>query len=274
MEEVLSGGNMNEVVRAGDTVRRPSGPWTSTVHEVLRRLHLKGIEWVPQAYGIDEAGREILDFVPGSVPSYPIPVWVWEDSFLVTAASRLREFHDATAGLNIVNAVWKTPVHEPVEVVCHNDFAPYNFVCRGSRFAGVIDWDTISPGPRIWDVAYLAYRLCPLAAPTNPDGRPGDSAVEQGRRLGLLLGAYRADFSASKALMVAVERLEDLARFTAAEAQRQSRADLADHVNLYMDDVAYLQTARSRIVRAAETGILEFSIEDAKPQVSRPVKDP
>jgi Ser/Thr protein kinase RdoA (MazF antagonist) len=184
-----------------------------------------------------------------------MPAWVWEDSFLVTAAGRLREFHDATAGLNIVDAVWKTPVHEPVEVICHNDFAPYNFVCKGSHFAGVIDWDTISPGPRIWDVAYLAYRLCPLAAPTNPDGCPGDSAEDQGRRLELLLGAYRADFTASEALMVAVERLEDLARFTAAEAQRQSRADLAGHVNLYMNDIAYLQTARSRIVGAAETGI-------------------
>ncbi|WAH95236.1 phosphotransferase [Arthrobacter sp. MMS18-M83] len=246
---------MNEVVRAGDTVRRPSGPWTSTVHEVLRRLHLKGIEGVPQAYDIDDAGRESLDFVPGSVPSYPMPVWIWEDSFLVTAAGRLREFHDATAGLNIVDAVWKTPVHEPAEVVCHNDFAPYNFVCRDGQFSAVIDWDTISPGPRIWDVAYLAYRLCPLTAPTNPDGRPGISCEDQGRRLGRLLGAY-ADFTASEALIVAVERLEDLARFTAAEAQRQSRSDLAGHVNLYMNDVEYLQTAGSSIVGAAERGIL------------------
>lgn len=256
MEEVLSGGNMNEVVRVGDTVRRPGGPWTSTVHEVLRRLHLKGIEWVPEAHGIDESGREILDYVAGLVPSYPMPAWVWEDSFLVTAGGRLREFHDAAAGLSVVDAVWRAPVHEPAEVICHNDFAPYNFICRDGQFAGVIDWDTMSPGPRIWDVAYLAYRLCPLVAPTNPDGRPGDSSEDQGRRLGLLLGSYRADFTASNALRVVVERLEDLARFTAYQAERQSRSDLAGHVNLYMNDIAYLQTASSSILGAAETGIL------------------
>lgn len=71
-----------------------------------------------------------------------------------------------------------------------------------------------------------------------------------------MLGAYDADFTASDTLMVAVERLEDLARFTAAEAQRQGRSDLAGHVNLNISDIAYLRTTRSSIVGAAETGIL------------------
>lgn len=241
MEEALHGGNMNDVVRVGDTVRRPVGPWTGTVHKVLGGLRRAGIGWVPRPYGIDEAGREILDFVAGVVPSYPLPEWVWEDSFLEAAGSQLRELHDATADLIIVDAVWQVPIHEPIEVICHNDFAPYNFVCRDGRFAGVIDWDTMSPGPRIWDVAYLAYRLCPLAAPSNPDGRPGDSTREQGRRLGLLLSSYRAEFTASDTVGTAVARLEDLARFTADLAEREGRPDLAGHVSLYRNDIDYLK---------------------------------
>ena len=35
-EVVLCGGNMTPVVRVGDTVRRATGPWTPTIHALLR----------------------------------------------------------------------------------------------------------------------------------------------------------------------------------------------------------------------------------------------
>ena len=54
-------------------------------------------------------------------------------------------------------------------MICHNDYAPYNLVFRDGRLVGVIDFETAAPGPRAWDLAYLAYRLVPLAAPGNPD---------------------------------------------------------------------------------------------------------
>lgn len=239
---------MNDVVRVGETVRRPVGPWTSTVHEVLETLRRGGISWVPKAHGIDDAGREIVEFMPGLVPSYPLPEWVWEDSFLIDATARLRQIHDVTAGLTVADAVWRGEVHEPAEVICHNDFAPYNFACEDGQIAAVIDWDFMSPGPRVWDVAYLAYRLCPLAAPTNPDGRPGDTAAGQGRRLGLLLRTYGAVFTAADVLATAVVRLEELARFTAAEAESRNRTDLAQHVGLYRNDIDYIGAARSVIL--------------------------
>lgn len=40
---------------------------------------------------------------------------------------------------------------------------------KGGRSTGVIDFDTASPGPRIWDMAYPAYRSIPLTSPDNPD---------------------------------------------------------------------------------------------------------
>src|SRR3712207_8588713 len=46
-------------------------------------------------------------------------------------------------------AVWQLPRHEPAEVVCHNDFAPYNLMFEGEDLTGVIDLDLASPGPRI-----------------------------------------------------------------------------------------------------------------------------
>ena len=64
-EEPLPGGNMTGgVVRVGDTVRRPAGPWTPAVHALLNHLHAVGFPGAPRAHGLDDQGREVLDFVP------------------------------------------------------------------------------------------------------------------------------------------------------------------------------------------------------------------
>lgn len=195
-EEILTGGNMTPVVRIGESVRRSTGPWTPTIHRMLEHLRSRGIEWVPAPHGLDEAGREVLDFVPGDVPGYPMPPWVWADSILEDAAHRLRQLHDASVDFDGTGALWRLPSHEPAEVLCHNDFAQYNFVFTDEAITGVIDFDTASPGPRIWDLAYLAHRLVPL----NDRDRVGDHPAERRRRLALLLDAYGAEFDASETI--------------------------------------------------------------------------
>ncbi|WP_432495663.1 phosphotransferase [Kineococcus auxinigenes] len=69
-------------------------------------------------------------------------------------------------------AVWKAPsypgaVHPPT---CTRTVDPCPPVTRRARLSGVIDWDTTSPGPRLWDLAHLAHRLVPLTDPANGDG--------------------------------------------------------------------------------------------------------
>ncbi|MEW2492441.1 phosphotransferase [Streptomyces nodosus] len=61
--------------------------------------------------------------------------------------------------------VWMFPAHEPAEVICHGGAATYNTVFRGRLPVAFIDFDTAHPGPRLWDVAYTAYRFVPLYAP-------------------------------------------------------------------------------------------------------------
>lgn len=63
-EEVSLGGNLNQAVRVGDTVRRRAGPWTPAVHSLLRYLEQAGFE-APRVLGIDEQGREILGYIAG-----------------------------------------------------------------------------------------------------------------------------------------------------------------------------------------------------------------
>ena len=66
MQEIpLAGGSMTAVVRVGDTVRRAAGPWTPTIHALLRHVRAAGFTAAPEPLGLDEQGREILSFLPG-----------------------------------------------------------------------------------------------------------------------------------------------------------------------------------------------------------------
>ena len=71
----LAGGNLNEVVRVGDTVRRPTGPWTPAVHALLHHFaeawglptdrRGKRMRLLCDAYGLDRAGRHgLIDALP------------------------------------------------------------------------------------------------------------------------------------------------------------------------------------------------------------------
>ncbi|GIF42511.1 phosphotransferase enzyme family protein [Actinoplanes xinjiangensis] len=239
-EQLLSGGNFGGAVRAGDTVRRTGGVWTPTVQRLLRHLRDHGLTWVPEPFGTDSAGRDSVSYLPGTVLNADLPDWVWADRVLVTAARAMAELHAVTAGFDLTGAIWRIPVHEPAEVVCHNDFAPYNMVFTGHELTGVIDWDTASPGPRVWDLAYLAYRLVPLTDPANTEA-VDNGITERARRLRLLCDTYGAGGpQPAEVLRVAVDRLHDLAVFTETHSPH-----LADHVLLYRRDARWI-TAHTR----------------------------
>ncbi|MHB8331231.1 MAG: hypothetical protein ACYDEA_03440, partial [Candidatus Dormibacteria bacterium] len=51
-EQPLYGGNVAAgLVRVGDTVRRPAGPWSSSVDALLLHLERAGYEGAPRALG-------------------------------------------------------------------------------------------------------------------------------------------------------------------------------------------------------------------------------
>ena len=241
---VLTGGNMNAVVRRGDAVHRSTGPWTPTIHRLLEHLADRGIGCLPRPLGFDEQGREILTYLPGTVPSYPLPAWVWTDQILRETGSLLARIHQASAAFDQTDAVWQLAPHEPAEVVCLNDVAPYNMVFDDDRqLVGLIDLDTASPGPRVWDLAYLAYRLVPLSCAEDTGIEP-ISLEERLRRLDLLADAYaaagdRVSISPTDILRTAVARLDELAVFTADRAAAGA-THVASHVAIYRADAAWI----------------------------------
>jgi len=217
--------------RDGDAVLRPAAPWTPTVHGLLAHLRARGIEWVPEPLAARGDGRARVSWIGGEVPAYPMPAYVWAPAVLDRAAAMLRELHDATEGFDRGGRTWALPAHEPAEVVCHNDFAPYNLAFRDGLPVGVIDFEAASPGPRAWDLAYLAYRLVPLAHPANPDLPPRSDAS---RRLERLCAAY-GGIDPAAVLALVPPRLRELAA-TAPPA----------HAALYLADAAHLDAAPLR----------------------------
>jgi hypothetical protein len=168
-EVTLVGGlaNHGQVVRIGDTVRRPQRPTSPATHALLRHLADVGFAGSPRVLGVDEQGREVLTYVPGTAVTPPYPAWALTDEALVSVAHLLRDYHRAVSALDPTDHGWppSPPPRFAGELVSHNDPNLDNIVFRDGRAVALIDFDLASPGSRVWDVA-CAVRLW---APLRPD---------------------------------------------------------------------------------------------------------
>ena len=169
-EEVpLVGGNVTDgLVRVGNTVRRPPGPWSASVHHFLCHLNDVGYEGAPRSLGFDAQGRHVLEYIEGRVS---MPFEVSDPDAAVRRVGRLlRDLHDASAEyVPPDGAVWNIVIPpDRCDLVVHHDAAPWNLVLGSDRWT-FIDWDTAAPGSRLWDLSYAAHGFIPLAPDTAPD---------------------------------------------------------------------------------------------------------
>lgn len=163
MEEIpLTGGNSAvSVIRIGARVHKPATPHSENVHALLQCLERTGVDGVPRSFGTDAKGRRIYSFLPGSVD---VPPNLHSNPDILSVAARmLRKVHDASLPLVTSHPDGWALYSHPPEVICHNDFAPYNMVFDRGMPTGVFDFDLAGPGPRMRDLAYLAYWLSPLS---------------------------------------------------------------------------------------------------------------
>ncbi|WP_243659660.1 aminoglycoside phosphotransferase family protein [Streptomyces sp. BK205] len=243
--EVLTGG-INEVVREGDRVRRPAAPWSATVQRLLAHLAAAGFTGAPRPYGMSEDGEEeIVEFLPGEVGHHFDAPQVRSDASLIAAARLLRDFHDASESfVRLPDDVWQFAPREPAEVVCHGDAATYNTVFRDRLPVAFIDFDTAHPAPRLWDVAYTAYRFVPLYAPDAAE--PSLPVPEGRRRLSLFADAYGLSEAERAALPTAAgARLRALVEWMHAEAaagHTAVRRHVAEgHDRRYLTDARWIE---------------------------------
>jgi len=162
--EVLKGGAVGGATRVGRTVRRPTGPWTPAVHELLAHLRSRGLRGVPEVEGFDDDGREILTYLEGR--GVPVDDEIVLDSVLEEAGRWLRDFHDAVDDFRPVGPrVWRQAGEvelEPDQIICHHDPGAYNWIIQGGHFVAMIDWDMAGPGDPLQDLAFLAWTGVPL----------------------------------------------------------------------------------------------------------------
>ncbi|GIJ56889.1 phosphotransferase [Virgisporangium aurantiacum] len=196
-EQHLVGGNTGGAVRVGDTVRRTAGPWTPSVHALLRHLEAAGFDRAPRALGVDERGREVLSFLPGETvgTTRPWPGWVHSDDALRQVAHWLRDFHTAVADfVPPDDAMWREGgTWRPGLIVGHNDAAPYNAAWASGHLVGFFDWDFAGPVTPEWDLAFTGFAWVPLHARHIVAAEGFTTFADRPRRLRLFLDAYGWD---------------------------------------------------------------------------------
>jgi hypothetical protein len=194
-EVPLTGGTLNSVVRVGATVRRPAGPWTPTIQALLHHLRGHDFDLSPEPLGFDEAGREVVSYIPGTTVGWSLP---WPDvirteDLLVQVGTAMARYHRAVSDFRPAGTVpWQSGPAElgASELVCHHDLAPYNVVISGERLGGIIDWDLAGPGRALSDLAFVAWQWVPLHGPLVTGLLGWAHPPDRVRRLRLLLDAY------------------------------------------------------------------------------------
>lgn len=181
----LAGGRVGGAVLVGDTVRRPTGPWTPAVHDLLAHVSGAGVAGVPDVLGVDSSGREVLRFVPGRTvgSSDPVPDAFTTSRLAAQVGGWLRSLHDATAGFGAGEREWRRGrlARRGGQVICHNDVSPHNVVLDGAgSLRAVLDWDMAAPGDPRDDLAFAAWQFVLRHGASPSDEAQGLRALARG----------------------------------------------------------------------------------------------
>lgn len=206
----ISSDGVTDVVRVGQTVRRPVRPFTATVQGFLAHLHARGFHDAPRPLGYDEQGREVLSYVEGVVPQEPLPHWATTPQVLRALAALIRRLHDAAEDWDpphdaVFGAIpGKRPVDvqqlfDHPELVSHQDYCAGNVVFRDGLPAALIDFDLARPTTRVADIVNALHWWVPLLDPV--DRAPGLVYADAAERIRVFADAYGMDQAQRAAIL-------------------------------------------------------------------------
>jgi len=188
------------IVRRGDQLLRPMGPYSPAVHEYLRYLEAAGFDGSPRFLGT-EGDREVLTFIDGSVANDPdwepghgnrLPPHARTDVALRGAARLIRKLHVAASAFRPTITCYRFHPHPPRtgEIVSHGDLGPWNTVYRRGIPVAFIDWDAAQPVDPLADLAAAAWSFVPLAPPDLLREAGFETMPDLPARLRTFLDAY------------------------------------------------------------------------------------
>ncbi len=244
----LTGGNISNVsfdyTPEGKIIYKDLKPQSTTIHRLLQHLFHKGISFCPKPLGFDDNGHEMLSYVGGdTMEDYPPVSLITKKIEIVRqSAKMLREFHDATVdfGRQSDDAWFLSYDGDlPKEVICHNDFAPYNVTFENNLPVGLIDFDTACPAPRVWDLAYAAYRFVPL-------GRSDYDEAKDFEERKILLGEFLLAYGYNGDIEeYVVQRIKSLVNLFDVECAKGNQAfikmRLEGHQDFYIQEIEFIR---------------------------------
>jgi Phosphotransferase enzyme family len=245
------------IVRRGDRLWRPMGPWSAAVHEYLRHLQSAAFAGAPRLLGV-EGDREVLTYIDGEVAMDPdwqpgrghrLPSYARTETCLIGVARLLRQLHEAAAGFAPNDVDYRFHPHPPRqgEIVSHGDLGPWNTVYRNGMPVAFIDWDAAGPIEPVVDLAAAAWTFVPLAPPRRLREAGFDPLPDLTARLRLFVDAY--GLSERRAILPALGRwkLIEVERIKYWPVDAAGAAGALDH---YANELRWLQEISTDLERA------------------------
>ena len=187
------GAGSTGVQRQGNVVLRPAGPWTPTVHSLLRHLEQVGFSGAPRVVGSGFApdGRETLSYIKGEI-AHPGP---WTIEGAAGVGRLLRKIHEATASYTPPrDAVWPPwfgrRLGGPRRIIGHCDVASWNIVARGGLPVALIDWETAGPVDPMVELAQACWLNAKLFGDDVAQREGLPSLEVRARQLRAIVDAY------------------------------------------------------------------------------------
>jgi hypothetical protein len=257
-EVMLPAGRMTQgVIRRGDRLFRPAGPWSGAVHEYLDHLVSAGFAGAPLVLGVED-GREILTYLDGDVPADPqwqpgrghrLPDYARTDAALAGAARLVRELHVAAEGFRPVNTGYR--YHpcppRPGQIITHGDLGPWNTVYRDGLPVAFIDFDSAGPADPLTDLAGAAWAFVPLAPAGQLREAGFDPLPGMPGRLRLFVDSYGLDDRA--AILPALQRSE-LVKAECVQQWPLTAAEAADTLEETARRLRWLDSVLADLERA------------------------
>jgi len=182
-----------KVDRHGPVIVKDAGPWTPTVHSLLRHLEAVGVAGAPRVVGsgFDASGRETITYIEGEL----VDTGPWTLEGAAGVGRLVQELHQATASYRPpADAVWQRwlgrDLGGPTRIISHCDVAPWNIVAREGLPVALIDWEHAGPVDPLVELAQACWLNAKLHddVVAEIDGLP--PLAERARQLRAIVDAY------------------------------------------------------------------------------------